>query len=789
MSKDNIKDILSSIPDAATEDPSTSALASQSSLSEEEIQSLVKEAELERKYGDSDLRTFGESALSAATFGASDQAIAKFGGEEAQQALRERRQRNALAATAGTVAGVVVPTLASGGTSLAAKGVSAGVKTASTAGKVVEGVTAKQLAKILQETGKKKLAKDVILKSIPKTAGSAVEGAAYGVGQLISEEALGTADFNAENLVSHVGMGALIGGAAGGILGSVEALVPVIKNSKIVDVASKKINTNIDKSFAGAKLSGMTTSSIEKLKATPWGTSVYNNIPKFYKDNIKLKALDSTEAILKKTSTQLDDIGNQIGKAAEEVDDILRATNPQLLPTRQKVAANVQKSLEELRDSFKNNPDLNAKKSLKKINKRIKSWDEWLYSTDNVPITATELRLLKTDLQKVAKWNKSIDQIPLDGKLDRKVAEAIKNEFLSLADSVSTVDNALGAKLRQLNLDYATALTISENITSKVAKEASKDILGLKDILIADVATQLPGAGMLGAAALVGKKFIESDFRRKVTLLADVEKFNKLADSKIARGVKGFFTGPKKAAIPLSTKVLLESNLILPKEDGKKPKKPENKKEAFKQIKDSLISIQENPDKLVKHLETNALISTEAAPMTGGLVNSTVTAGISFLASKLPRNASSSIGMFPREYEPSSIELAKFERYVAAVENPMSVIEDLESGTITREGVEALRTVYPNMYARIQSQVMEQIQQHPNMAYAKKIQLGILLDVPSDVSLNPENITALQQMFADLQQQKEAAVKPAVNTTVGALGDITMAQDSQTESERISNRK
>jgi len=161
-------------------------------LSEEEINSVSNEIENEREFGDSPIRTFAESAISSATFGIAPKAFVEgtrlFAGDkaaaEAQAGLREREARNPIASTTGDIAGVVAPALLSGGTSLAAKTASAGVATAAKAGLKAEGITAKALAKILGESGRKKLAKEVIVKSISKGTGSAVEGAAFGAGQL-----------------------------------------------------------------------------------------------------------------------------------------------------------------------------------------------------------------------------------------------------------------------------------------------------------------------------------------------------------------------------------------------------------------------------------------------------------------------------------------------------------------------------------------------------------------------------------------------------------------------------
>jgi hypothetical protein len=792
MPKDKIKKILNSIPDAdkAEKKEPEFNIEDQSNLTNNDIKNLVKDQELEDKYGDSKVRTFIESGASAASFGLSDQVLAKFGGEEMKEALRERRQRNAEAAIAGEIAGVVAPTIASGGTSLLAKGTAAGVKTAAKAAAFTERVTAKQLAKIAQETGKKSLAKEIIKKSIPKTAGSAVEGSFYGAGQLVSEEALGTAEFNAENLAAYSGVGALIGGAAGGVLGTVEGLVPVIKNNQIVDFARKKLNTNIDKRMAGAKLSKMTTSEITKLKETSWGQQIYDNIPKYYKKNLNLKVTDDIEKLYQKSSKEVSRLGDEIGIVARDIDNIAKEVNPAIMPTNSKIASRIQTSLSELKTQFKKNPDLNAKKSIKKIDKRIKAWDEWLY--DPKKISAKEIKELKTNLQQAAKWSKPFDQMPIDGKIDQTIAEAVRQEFLDLADKISIIQPGIGSKLRELNIDYGTGLTITNRLKRAVDKDANSDFIGLKDLLVADVLTETAVGGIgVATAAVAARKFLESDFRRKLTLLTNVEKANNFISNKITSGVSNFFSKTKKAAQRAGTKVLISTSFAVPDENGKLPKKAKDKKEAFKQITDSLTELIQNPESLTNHLSTNALRLTNAAPNTSVGIDSVITNAVSFLYDKLPKNPSPSSMFYSREFEPSSIELAKFERYLEAVENPMSVLDDLNNGTITREAVEAIKSVYPDIYSRIQETVIEKIAEKPDMNYEKRLQLGILFDIDADPSLIPQNITALQQTYADEQQQQTAAMKQtagAVPTTQGGLDKISFAEDAKTQSEQVATR-
>ena len=181
------------------------AEAEQQIFSKADEEFIEKEQRLDEKYGDSPWQTFAESALSSVSFGLSDQVGKALG---FQEALRERRERNETSALTGEVTGIVGPALLSGGSSLLAKGAGAagkGIATAARAGSTIERLTAKGINKLLAETGKKKFAKDVLSKSIAKGAGSAVEGTFYGIGELVEENALGNAEFNAENLMAYGG--------------------------------------------------------------------------------------------------------------------------------------------------------------------------------------------------------------------------------------------------------------------------------------------------------------------------------------------------------------------------------------------------------------------------------------------------------------------------------------------------------------------------------------------------------------------------------------------------------
>ena len=231
-------------------------------MSDEEYdRKFTEEMELREKYGDGldAIRAFFERTAGSASYGLSDQAAVKALGPEMKEALKQRKRLNPTASALGDIAGIIGPMFFSGGASLLGKGaqlggrgVVAGAKSLAKKGWLAPGMraagateklTAKGLQSLIGDRVKKKVAKDVIIKGVSKGAGAGVEAALWNTGQLVSENALGNKEFNAENLLAYGGEGALWGGLIGAgfgaapslFKGAVEIVVPKVKNNKMVD--------------------------------------------------------------------------------------------------------------------------------------------------------------------------------------------------------------------------------------------------------------------------------------------------------------------------------------------------------------------------------------------------------------------------------------------------------------------------------------------------------------------------------------------------------------------------
>lgn len=189
-------------------------------------QKQVQHEELVKESADQPLLAAGVFGLSGLTLGLSNQILAKSGIVSSEK-LKALEEGNPIISTASEIVGGIAPVLLTGGTGIASKIAAATpAALAERAGIAAATKAAPLTGKILSSTASK-VTKEVVENAVKYGAGSAVEGALYGLGNLVNEDALGDAEFNAENALAAMGSNALLGGAFGAGAGAGVAMVGV----------------------------------------------------------------------------------------------------------------------------------------------------------------------------------------------------------------------------------------------------------------------------------------------------------------------------------------------------------------------------------------------------------------------------------------------------------------------------------------------------------------------------------------------------------------------------------
>lgn len=730
-----------------------------------ETQPEIKARETQQIYGDSEFTAAAAGAARGLTFGLSDQALTKSGLVK-PETLAGLQEANPISSGVGEVAGVIAPALLTDGASLLA----AGPESAALAGRA----TAKYVEKKALSLGlSNTVAKSIATKVLPAAAGSAVEGAFYGAGQLISEDALGKADFNAEALVGSIGTGALLGGAFGGVLAAgVEALAPVGKFAKMVaEPIVNKAKSFTDRELAASKVLDMSGPQFLKLKARR--PDLVEALPETLQNKLGLKVTSSADELLSAAETLKADAGQNIGAVLKEVDSVL-ATRADLATDGTALIDTIKDKL--TKDYLQSYIDLGIAKTApeaRSIQKYLQELDQMklqhaLGKMEGKNVNAEMLQKLKLFEDQRIKYAKDPIKRTLMEDMLLDTRTIVKGEIDALASRIDGVGGTeLAKKLRTANFDYSISSEIIPHLEKSITKRGDRAWNGFTSATM-DVV---------------------HDTAHKLTVLGKIEKYRQTVTKAVDAASNAVVTGTKivnKLGAPVATDILLKTPLARSYDDSGKSKAPADRSDAYRNIQKNLTSFQLDPTALAEKVNKQTSGMYRVAPNTSGEVDRVGMAAAQFLNSKLPKRSSDAgmLAAYKPVKVPSSMELAKFERYLDATNSPMKVLKDLERGTVTREQTEALKSVYPTIFRSLQDQIMMLLPKHAaTMPYSRKIQLGMLFDVPTDASLVPKNIMSLQSTFNDenIQQSGDGAV----NTTQSGLKNLNDGDTGATSLDRL----
>jgi hypothetical protein len=201
-------------------------------------------------------------------------------------------------------------------------------------------------------------------------------------------------------------------------------------------------------------------------------------------------------------------------------------------------------------------------------------------------------------------------------------------------------------------------------------------------------------------------------------------------NKEVIDGLKGFFEKGKatarKAAIPAT--IAITTN-------------PDQYKKRYEEI----AKLVEDPEALVNRVSQSTKNAGALDPrLQDSVVQKTIKAA-QFLYAKAPKTPATLPLDSQKKWRPTASEVAKWNRYARAVQNPTGIIRDMASGTLTKEGVEAVKTVYPEIYAKIsQTALSMAAEKIDKLSYRDKLMLSLLLGQPLTHSLSPQSIQMLQ---------------------------------------------
>lgn len=319
-----------------------------------------------------------------------------------------------------------------------------------------------------------------------------------------------------------------------------------------------------------------------------------------------------------------------------------------------------------------------------------------------------------------------------DSLRERQELADTLNKFYDLGDYAEGLSSFTSANKRFSGLlaDMETKVAMA-NIVEQMGK--TSDLGGLVG---ADVLARF-GLGPAGAAA---GWFISQASRRPDRLLRighALEKFHLQHGARVKDSVDRMVTSLSSKTGSVASK-LKRPAVALGATAGDRRKK-------YKEWGATLMSWSADPMGNTSRMSEQMSVLGEISPNAVNGVGSVVFNGVQFLKEKYPRDP-----MPPnptrREYEPSDLELAEWDRYRAAVEDPFGVIDSVRGGIVSAQSIEALERVYGPWLANVRMRIFEAMQRGDVSTWDRqtKQNVAMLLGI-SDLGTSPAFVRAMMQ--------------------------------------------
>jgi hypothetical protein len=200
-----------------------------------------------------------------------------------------------------------------------------------------------------------------------------------------------------------------------------------------------------------------------------------------------------------------------------------------------------------------------------------------------------------------------------------------------------------------------------------------------------------------------------------------------------------------------------------------KPMKVVAPTEALRKA-EALTTLSASPEALTTAISRELGSIPEHAPATAEGMSAVLARAVGFLASKAPKAPEQpmDIPALRKPFRPADSEVARFARYLAAVENPAGVLDDMAAGTVTREAVEALQQVYPSLWGEVQGKLLERLASAgTQLDYKKRLALAQVLGPQAvDVAASPQAVARFQDNFSAPEEQGSASPRPPADGKV-----------------------
>lgn len=734
-----------------------------------------------------------------------------FGGRSAEEATREAlagmKEAHPYISAGTEITGAALPVLASGGAAApevaAAEGAgeaAAGGGALSTLLRVV-GTPARGVGALghAAEAAVEPLARipgagsalgRIAAAGVRSGAAGTAEGAAFGVGNQISEDALGDHDMTAEKFVAAAGHGALYGmmlGTGAGALGAgaKEAAGGVLS----------RIGPSLERQgrLEAARAVGANKAIVREAEARAGGLDALGGTVQKFEllgKTAREAAQSGPEEILARTKAAQEKVWGEMSAALDTAGAKVKPT--EVLEKLEKYAAEAESTAA-------------GKGAGKLLRSYMSDLAESFASRATQPTAAPVARTARSpaEVAEILRTDESAaKEMAATGKLPERVAfaggapaavggmpetvpisvlhdeksalgakifgpvgtrnppehiQALQSfygdlmglEEKAINEASAETGGAEGTRLRELSKDYQRLKLIEKSSIDLQARRGANAHLSLTAKIMG--ASHLAGALAAGhpvtaAGAILtayGTKLVQEHGAAVSSVaLGKLAKIDMLArasnsvDRDLAEAAKGFVTGEAGPRIRLR-------HFGQPSGD--------TLEDRYKKAKEAVANYAPFPDTRLEHVNRVSPGLVDHAPKTSLAISNVVGNGAAFLANAVPK-AQGTPSLLAPEPRPTQAQMATFVRQFDAVDNPVQALLHMaETGKIHRDQIDAIRQTKPRLFAQFQGQVLKEVSEHrKDLNYDRVLAMSKLTQQPLDPTLSAAAVTWLQGTYKPL---------------------------------------
>lgn len=575
--------------------------------------------------------------------------------------------------------------------------------------------------------------------SAVRVAGAAAaENAIFEAGNQLSEDVLGGHEVTAQKLIAAGGRGLLTGGLIGGVLG---AAAPLARGAVkgLAEIASEKAGGFLE----GAGVSDILKAQAERQAVKGAGAMVAD----LKKLGTSAEAIDARvrkvgrtlldEGLVKATSTAEDigaaaaarraEVGERLGGMVRKLDSA--AAKPDVSAIANRVRAEVIAPLETM-------PGREGDAA--RVADWLKSFETKAAKPGESP-SFERLWDVRKDLDKGLKWGSGGQPARYIEEM-RGVRDILETELTQAGDRAAA---ELGAKFSD---EYKAAkslysdLKVIDDITKrKAAHNVSNRVISLTDTIAGGAGGGI-GAMLGGGLGGLAGTAISTAFNKGVR-----EYGNQAAAVLLDKASR--LEAFQKATRSVDSLVDTAARSLAEGSPYRSPPRLPQSTEALQKSVSAVRDMATTPQAVQAKAQAAMGDAGSVAPRVAVAMAQTAAKAIAYLNDKAPQGRGVGPSLQPLLDKPryTATELHEWGERLSGVQDPLSVLDDMAAGNLSRAKIDAVKNVYPDLWEEIRSKLaMKVAERREPISWEQQKTFAIVFGVPTSPSLDPAFVKAMQ---------------------------------------------